>query len=87
MNTREKPLGGYIIHQGTIEMNGYTLTEIRALPLCYSSDAPFDKLRLKSKPYDCNHSLSSQTDYFAVLGHLTVKNSAYNQVFLYPLPG
>ncbi|KAK7276424.1 hypothetical protein RIF29_17563 [Crotalaria pallida] len=70
---------GWVIHQGTIEMNGYTLTEIRAL--CYRSHVPFNELSLKSRPYGHHSSVASTTDYFAVLGHLIVKNSAYRPNF------
>ncbi|MCH84583.1 cytosolic endo-beta-N-acetylglucosaminidase-like [Trifolium medium] len=49
----------WVINESAIAMNGYTLTEIHAV--CFRSDS----------------SLSDQipSDYYALLGHLTIKNS------------
>ncbi|KAK7385790.1 hypothetical protein VNO78_31651 [Psophocarpus tetragonolobus] len=71
---------GWVIHEGTIEMNGYILTEIHAL--CYRSNAPPCKeLGLKYRPFGPDHTMASSTDYFAVLGHITVKTSNYKPNF------
>ncbi|RDX88412.1 Cytosolic endo-beta-N-acetylglucosaminidase 1 [Mucuna pruriens] len=70
---------GWVIHEGAIEMNGYILTEIHAL--CHRSNAPFNELGLKSRPLGPDHTVASPTDYFAVLGHITVKTPNYNPDF------
>ncbi|KAH1211828.1 Cytosolic endo-beta-N-acetylglucosaminidase 1 [Glycine max] len=66
---------GWVIHEGTIEMNGYILTGIHAL--CYRPNAP----SMKSRPFGPDHAVPSSTDYFAVLGHITVKTSNYKPDF------
>ncbi|CAJ1971056.1 unnamed protein product [Sphenostylis stenocarpa] len=70
---------GWIIHEGTIEMNGYVLTEIHAL--CYRSNAASKELGLKSRPLGPDYTVASSTDYFAVLGHVIVKTSNYKPEF------
>jgi mannosyl-glycoprotein endo-beta-N-acetylglucosaminidase len=55
----------WVINESAIAMNGYTLTEIHAV--CYRSDSSLS---------DCkDRSLTSPSDYYALLGHLTIKNS------------
>ncbi|KAK2442160.1 cytosolic endo-beta-N-acetylglucosaminidase [Trifolium repens] len=55
----------WVINESAIAMNGYTLTEIHAV--CYRSDSSLS---------DCkDHTLTSPSDYYALLGHLTIKNS------------
>ena len=66
---------GWVIHEGTIEMNGYILTGIHAL--CYRPNAP----SMKSRPFGPDHAVPSSTDYFVVLGHITVKTSNYKPDF------
>lgn len=62
---------GWVINESEIEMNGYTLTEIHAV--CYISD---------SSSSDCkDFTLASPSDYYALLGHLTVKSSDYKPDF------
>ncbi|KAG4402694.1 hypothetical protein GLYMA_02G262251v4 [Glycine max] len=68
---------GWVIHEGTIEMNGYILTGIHAL--CYKPNAPSKEL--KSRPFGPGHTAPSSTDYSAVLGHITVKTSNYKPDF------
>ncbi|KAL5125526.1 Cytosolic endo-beta-N-acetylglucosaminidase 1 [Glycine soja] len=68
---------GWVIHEGTIEMNGYILTGIHAL--CYRPNATSKEL--KSRPFGPDHTVPSSTDYFAVLGHITVKTSNYKPDF------
>ncbi|KAM4093719.1 hypothetical protein ACB094_06G139600 [Castanea mollissima] len=54
---------GWVIQEASIAMNGYTLTEIYAV--CYRSKPKFNKPRPAHNP----------VKYFAVLGHITIKNS------------
>ncbi|KAM4104192.1 hypothetical protein ACJW30_06G138200 [Castanea mollissima] len=54
---------GWVIQEASIAMNGYTLTEIYAV--CYRSKPEFNKPRPAHNP----------VKYFAVLGHITIKNS------------
>ncbi|XP_047175325.1 cytosolic endo-beta-N-acetylglucosaminidase 1-like [Vigna umbellata] len=71
---------GWVINEGSIEMKGYVLTEIHAL--CYRSNAPPKEMGLKSRPLGPDHAaVASSTDYFAVLGHVTVKTSNYKPDF------
>lgn len=63
--THEKPGNspGWVIQEASIAMNGYKLTEIHAV--CYRSKPEFNKPRPAHNP----------VKYFAVLGHITIKNS------------
>ncbi|RDX95373.1 hypothetical protein CR513_22121, partial [Mucuna pruriens] len=61
------------------QMKGYILTEIHAL--CHRSNAPFNELGLKSRPLGADHTVTSPTDYFVVLGHITVKTPKYKLDF------
>ncbi|GMY08305.1 cytosolic endo-beta-n-acetylglucosaminidase 2 [Fagus crenata] len=67
----EKPgnATGWVIQEGSIALNGYTLTEIHAL--CYRSKPKFNEQEPAHSP----------VKYFAVLGHITIKNSEKNSVF------
>ncbi|XP_002520784.3 cytosolic endo-beta-N-acetylglucosaminidase 1 [Ricinus communis] len=71
---------GWVIQESSIDMNGYTLTEIHAL--CYRSKPEHGKLRSEyiSDRHD-NTTGPSPSEYFAVLGHITIKNSKENPVF------
>ncbi|KAK4273731.1 hypothetical protein QN277_017070 [Acacia crassicarpa] len=69
----------WVVHEGTITMNGYKLTEI--LAVCYRSEPQFNVPRLKSRSYGPDNAVGSSTNYFAVLGHITVKSSAHNSDF------
>lgn len=57
---------GWVINEGVVAMNGYTLTEIHAV--CYGSN-------------DNDETLASPSDYFALLGHITIKTSDYKSYF------
>lgn len=71
---------GWVMKEFSIDMNGYTLTEIRAV--CYRpSHASFKELTLKSRPLGRDLPMASSTDYFAVLGHVTVKTFDYKPDF------
>jgi len=65
---------GWVINEGKIEMVGHVLTAIHAL--CYRP-----KMGLKSRPLGPDHTAPSSNDYFAVLGHVTVKTSDYKPDF------
>ena len=67
------------VHEAIVTMNGSTLTEIRSV--CYRSEPPINVPRLKSRSYGPDSTLGSSTDYFAVLGHITIKSSAHNSDF------
>lgn len=54
---------GWVIQEASIAMNGYKLTEIHAV--CYRSKPEFNKPGPAHNP----------VKYFAVLGHITIKNS------------
>ncbi|KAL6980751.1 mannosyl-glycoprotein endo-beta-N-acetylglucosaminidase [Sarracenia purpurea var. burkii] len=58
----------WIIQDSSIAMNGSTLTKIHAV--CYKSKPELDKHRLKSQTD------GTEKEYFAVLGHMTIKTSA-----------
>ncbi|XP_057429460.1 cytosolic endo-beta-N-acetylglucosaminidase 1 isoform X2 [Lotus japonicus] len=58
---------GWVINEGAIAMDGFTLTEIHAV--CYISDSPLS---------DAN---DGSVDYFAILGHITMKTSDYKLDF------
>ncbi|MED6176780.1 hypothetical protein PIB30_091545 [Stylosanthes scabra] len=64
---------GWITHEFTIDMNGYTLTEIRAM--CYRQD---HKLTLNSRPL--GRDLTAD-NYSAILGHVTVTTLDYKPSF------
>ncbi|KAH1152860.1 hypothetical protein GLYMA_18G024300v4 [Glycine max] len=57
---------GWVINEGVVAMNGYTLTEIHAA--CYRSNGN-------------DETVASPSDYFALLGHITIKTSDYKSDF------
>lgn len=61
----------WVINEGAIAMNGYTLTEIHAV--CHRSDS--------SLPDSKDSTEVSPSDYYALLGHITIKNSDYKPDF------
>ncbi|KAJ9160381.1 hypothetical protein P3X46_025788 [Hevea brasiliensis] len=71
---------GWVIQESSIEMNGYTLTEIHAV--CYRPKPEIGKLSLEHKSDGHNDKLAQgPSEYFAVLGHITIKTSKDNPVF------
>ncbi|KAJ1417713.1 Glycoside hydrolase, family 85 [Sesbania bispinosa] len=62
---------GWVINEGAIAMNGYTLTEIHAV--CYRSDSSLSEGN--------DGTVASPSDYFALLGHITLKTSDYKPDF------
>ncbi|KAG8644856.1 hypothetical protein MANES_10G008500v8 [Manihot esculenta] len=123
VNTQEMA-PGWVIQESSIQMNGYTLTEIHAV--CYRPKPEIRKLRLEHKSdesevfykssidltteevinnkppgvllfcgsipddqtcggsqHNINNDTSAQvsSEYFAVLGHITIKTSKENPVF------
>lgn len=79
--TRERKglSSGWVINEGVIAMNGYTLTEIDAV--CYRSDSSVNEIRWQHRSNDNDGTLASPSDYFAVLGHITIKTSGYRSDF------
>uniref|UniRef100_A0A2P2PM11 mannosyl-glycoprotein endo-beta-N-acetylglucosaminidase n=1 Tax=Rhizophora mucronata TaxID=61149 RepID=A0A2P2PM11_RHIMU len=68
---------GWSIKDTSIDMNGYTLTEIHAL--CYRS-TPQRNDNAVSDGQDDKFS-STPTEYYAVLGHITIKTNKENSDF------
>ncbi|XP_052729660.1 cytosolic endo-beta-N-acetylglucosaminidase 1 isoform X2 [Vigna angularis] len=68
--TRERKgfSSGWVINEGVVAMSGYTLTEIHAV--CYRSDSN-----------DNDGTVASPSDYFALLGHITIKTVDYKSDF------
>lgn len=62
---------GWVINESAIAMNEYTLNEIHAV--CYRSNSSL------SDCTDCT--VASPSDYYALLGHVTIKNSDYKSDF------
>ncbi|KAJ4828328.1 hypothetical protein Tsubulata_046325 [Turnera subulata] len=67
------------IQESSIEMNGYTLTEIRAV--CYRPEPEHSGLASHTSHGHDDTIVGSPPDYFAVLGHLTVRTSKENPYF------
>ncbi|KAJ9160380.1 hypothetical protein P3X46_025787 [Hevea brasiliensis] len=77
---RQEMAPEWVIQESSIEMNGYILTEIHAV--CYRPKPQIGKLRLENKSDRHNDTLvQSPSEYFAVLGHITIKTSIDNLVF------
>ncbi|KAI8030212.1 Cytosolic endo-beta-N-acetylglucosaminidase 1 [Camellia lanceoleosa] len=71
---------GWVIQESSITMNGSTLTEIHAV--CYHSKPELNRMSLKSQPDGVDNSLDrGSTQYFAILGHFTVKTPGQNLDF------
>ncbi|KAK7311190.1 hypothetical protein RJT34_09162 [Clitoria ternatea] len=70
---------GWVINEGVIAMNGYTLTGIHAV--CYRSDSPSNEIGKQDKSDDNNGRTASPSDYLALLGHITIKTSDYQSYF------
>lgn len=71
---------GWVIQESSISMNGYTLTDIHAV--CYNSKPEVSQLRLNSGADVQDNILSrSPKEYFAVLGHITMKTAEQNAEF------
>ncbi|XP_059456645.1 cytosolic endo-beta-N-acetylglucosaminidase 1 [Corylus avellana] len=68
----EKPgtIPGWVIQEARISMNHCTLTEIHAV--CYPSQQELSEMRPARRP----------VEYFAVLGHISIKTSGKNSDFL-----
>ncbi|CAK7325923.1 unnamed protein product [Dovyalis caffra] len=65
---------GWVILESSIEMNGFTLTEIHAV--CYRPKCEHAQLRLEYKTEDSEDVLAhSPKEYYAVLGHITMRTS------------
>ncbi|XP_059666789.1 cytosolic endo-beta-N-acetylglucosaminidase 1-like [Cornus florida] len=68
--TKPETAPGWVIQESSIAMNGYTLTEIHAV--CYQSNPEVN---------EDNSLARSPSEYFAVLGHITVRTSEKNSMF------
>ncbi|XP_065870861.1 cytosolic endo-beta-N-acetylglucosaminidase 1-like [Euphorbia lathyris] len=70
---------GWIIQESSIEMNGYTLTEIHAV--CYR---PKPETRNPRLGYLSHDSAPNPSDYYAAIGDIRIKNSKQNPNFPSP---
>ena len=70
---------GWVIQESSIDMNGYTLTEIDAL--CYRAKPEHENLMSESVSEGHDNSSTASPEYFAMLGHITIKDSKENPVF------
>ncbi|QHN81953.1 Cytosolic endo-beta-N-acetylglucosaminidase [Arachis hypogaea] len=70
---------GWVINEGTIAMNGYTLAEIHAV--CYRCDSPSNKLRWLYGSDSSDSFSASTSDYFASLGHISIQTLEYKSDF------
>ncbi|CAK9164318.1 unnamed protein product [Ilex paraguariensis] len=78
MNQEKAP--GWVIQESSIAMNGYVLTEIHAV--CYKAKPGVTELRLESDSVGENNTTArGPSEYYAVLGSLTVKTSSPNSDF------
>ncbi|KAL6131655.1 hypothetical protein ACLB2K_070029 [Fragaria x ananassa] len=77
----EKPgtAPGWVIEESSIRMKGHILTEIHAL--CYRSKPEFDERIPKSKSSQDDSCAHNSTEYYAVLGHISMKSCGHNSVF------
>ncbi|KAG5237408.1 cytosolic endo-beta-N-acetylglucosaminidase [Salix suchowensis] len=72
----------WIVHEGTVAMDGLMLTEIHAV--CYRTNSTPRELRSESEVRADNQDSAlapSLAEYSAVLGHITIKNSSENLFF------
>lgn len=70
---------GWVIEESSIRMKGHILTEIHAL--CYRSKPEFDERIPKSKSSQDDSCAHNSTEYYAVLGHISMKSCGQNSVF------
>ncbi|XP_059669303.1 cytosolic endo-beta-N-acetylglucosaminidase 1-like [Cornus florida] len=78
--TKPETAPGWVIQESSISMNGYTLTEIHAV--CYRSKPELGKQILNSGSNGEDNALArGPSEYFALLGHITVKTSEQNSSF------
>lgn len=77
----EKPgtAPGWVIEESSIRMKGCRLTEIHAV--CYRSEPKFDERIPKSKSSQDNSCTQNSTEYYAVLGHISIKTCGQNSDF------
>ncbi|KAM5556757.1 cytosolic endo-beta-N-acetylglucosaminidase 1 [Rosa sericea] len=70
---------GWVIEESSIRMKGYRLTDIHAV--CYRSKPEFDEKIPKSKTSQDNSCAHNSTEYYAVLGHISMKSCGQNSNF------
>lgn len=74
---------GWVVHECSFAMNGYILTEIHAV--CYRPEPEHSESRSKHTADSQENALAgSPREYFAVLGHITIKDSKENSYFPTP---
>ena len=68
---------GWVINESSIIMSGYKLTEIGVV--CYRSkhDVEERRLEFKTDNSDNNSSTEAPAEYYAVLGHISIRTSAH----------
>jgi len=76
---RKELSSGWVINEGVVAMNGYTLSEIHAV--CYRSNSPVNEIGWQNRSNDNDGTVASPSDYFALLGHITIKTSDYRSDF------
>ncbi|KAL9351893.1 hypothetical protein Peur_054573 [Populus x canadensis] len=70
----------WIINEGTVAMDGFMLTEIHAV--CYRTKSTPGELRSEFRADNQDSAPApSLAEYFAVLGHITIKNFSENLFF------
>ncbi|MED6211632.1 hypothetical protein PIB30_075627 [Stylosanthes scabra] len=78
-NGNKGPSPGWVVNEGTIAMNGYTLAEVHAV--CHRSDSPLNKMRWQYSPDVSDGTPASTSDYLAILGHVSIQTSEYKPDF------
>ncbi|GAV88986.1 Glyco_hydro_85 domain-containing protein [Cephalotus follicularis] len=71
---------GWVVQESGIAVNGFTLTEIHVV--CYRPKPEDSVPRLGPRSYSQDNTLApTPSDFFAVLGHITIKASDQKKVF------
>ncbi|KAF3433352.1 hypothetical protein FNV43_RR24454 [Rhamnella rubrinervis] len=72
---------GWVINESSITMSGYKLTEIGVV--CYSSKPDVEERRLEPKTDNSDNDSSTEApvEYYAVLGHISIRTSAHYSIF------
>ncbi|KAF5199306.1 Cytosolic endo-beta-n-acetylglucosaminidase [Thalictrum thalictroides] len=82
LNARDAQAGeGWILQESSISMKGYTLTQIHIV--CYKSKLELNNLKLKQarKLGGTNLAQAGPSEFFASLGHITIKTPDQNSDF------
>ncbi|KAB2034345.1 hypothetical protein ES319_D04G078800v1 [Gossypium barbadense] len=73
--TKSDTAPGWVIQESSISMNGYTLTEIRAI--CYRKQPENSEHKSEAR----SKTTQDPAEYFAVLGHISISTSIQNTEF------